>query len=128
MTIHQSAEDYLETILVLQERHGEVRSIDIATELQYTKASVSIAMKKLRENGYVNMDKNGMITLTDAGHEIADHIYSRHKCLTSFFIQLGVDPEVAAADACKVEHDLSDETFEKLLNHVMQHTGQNGAE
>lgn len=122
MTIHQSAEDYLETILVLKERHNEVRSIDIATELQYTKASVSIAMKKLRQNGYVEMDANGFITLTDAGQEIASQIYSRHKCLTSFFIQLGVDPEVAAADACRVEHDLSDETFEKLLEHVKQHT------
>lgn len=122
--IHQSAEDYLEAVLILKERKGMVRSVDIATELQYTKASVSIAMKKLRENGYVKMDDEGFITLTEAGQDIADHIYDRHKTLTSFFVQLGVNPEVAAADACRVEHDLSDETFEKLLEHVKGHTGK----
>ena len=121
MQIHQSAEDYLEAILMLKERKGAVRSIDIACELQFTKASVSVAMKKLRENGYIHMDKEGFITLTDAGMDIASHIYQRHKLLTRFFVELGVSPDVAAADACKVEHDLSDETFEKLLEHAKQH-------
>ena len=118
MQIHQSAEDYLEAILMLKERKGEVRSIDIACELQFTKASVSVAMKKLRENGYILMDKDGLITLTPAGMEVADHIYNRHKVLTELFERIGVSPEVAAADACKVEHDLSDETFERLQEHA----------
>ena len=121
MTIHQSAEDYLEAILMLKERNGAVRSIDIAAELEFTKASVSIAMKKLRENGYIQMDKDGFITLTDAGMQIASQIYGRHRYLTEFFVQLGVDPQVAAADACRVEHDLSEETFEKLVQHVKNH-------
>ena len=121
MQIHQSAEDYLESILMLQERNGSVRSIDIATELQFTKASVSIAMKKLRENGFIQMDGEGLITLTPSGMKIANSIYNRHKILTAFFIDLGVDPEVAAQDACKVEHDLSEETFQKLLEHARQH-------
>lgn len=115
MQIHQSAEDYLEAVLMLKERKGEVRSIDIAYELQFTKASVSVAMKKLRENGYILMDKDGLITLTPAGMEVASHIYNRHKVLTELFERIGVSPEVAAADACKVEHDLSDETFDCLL-------------
>ena len=118
MEIHESAEDYLESILMLKERKGMVRSIDIANELQFTKASVSVAMKKLRENGYIEVDADGFIGLTPAGLQIARHIYDRHKLLTEFFVHLGVSPEVAAADACKVEHDLSDETFEKLLGHA----------
>lgn len=118
MQIHQSAEDYLEAILMLRERNGAVRSVDIAAELEYSKASVSIAMKKLRENGYVAVDEDGFLTLTPAGEEIAGQIYRRHKALTDFFISLGVDPEVAAQDACKVEHDLSQETFERLLGHI----------
>ena len=118
MEIHESAEDYLESILMLKERKGMVRSIDIANELQFTKASASVAMKKLRENGYIEVDADGFIGLTPAGLQIARHIYDRHKLLTEFFVHLGVSPEVAAADACKVEHDLSDETFEKLLAHA----------
>lgn len=118
MQIHQSAEDYLEAILMLRERQGAVRSVDIAGELEYSKASVSVAMKKLRENGYVTVDKDGFLSLTPAGEGIAAHIYQRHKALTEFFIGLGVDPVVADRDACKVEHDLSQETFEKLLEHI----------
>ena len=118
MEIHESAEDYLESILMLRERKGMVRSIDIANELQFTKASVSVAMKKLRENGYIEVDADGFISLTPSGLSIARHIYDRHKLLTEFFVRLGVSPEVAAADACKVEHDLSDETFEKILAHA----------
>ena len=114
MTVHASAEDYLEAILNLRMRHGNVRSIDIANELNYTKPSVSVAMKKLRESGYIQMDPDGSIILLPEGEKIAQRIYERHRLLTDFFVHLGVDPEVAAADACKVEHDLSAETFEKI--------------
>lgn len=126
MQIHESAEDYLEAILMLQERQGAVRSVDIAGELEYSKASVSIAMKKLRENGYVVVDKDGFLSLTPAGEKIAAQIYRRHKALTDFFVSLGVAPEVAARDACKVEHDLSEETFERLLGHIKAVSGANG--
>ena len=118
MNIYESAENYLEAILSLHERNGLVRSIDIANELHFSKPSVSVAMKKLRESGYIEMDKEGFISLLPAGEEIASRIYERHKLLTRFFIRLGVDPEVAAADACKVEHDLSDETFQKIREHA----------
>lgn len=120
LQIHQSAEDYLETILILRERKGLVRSIDIASELGYSKASVSIAMKKLRESGYVEMDAEGFLTLTDAGQEIADRVYTRHKLLTAFFVRLGVSEEVASADACRIEHDISEETFQCLLAHAQR--------
>lgn len=118
MNIHQSAEDYLEAILKLRENHGMVRSIDVVRELGFSKPSVSVAMKNLRENGYIQMDDDGYITLLPPGEEIAQRIYGRHKLLTQIFIQLGVSPEAAAADACKVEHDLSDETFEKIKAHA----------
>ncbi len=114
MNIYESAEDYLEAILMIQERKGYVRSIDIAEELQFSKASVSIAMKKLRENGYVSVDHAGQITLLKPGREIAERIYERHKVLTSLFERLGVNHDTAAKDACKVEHDLSPETFNAL--------------
>ena len=119
MNIYESAENYLEAILSLHERHGLVRSIDIANELHFSKPSVSVAMKKLRESGYIEMDKDGFISLLPSGEEIARRIYERHKLLTQFFIRLGVDPEVAAADACKVEHDLSEETFQKIKEHAL---------
>jgi len=119
MNIYESAENYLEAILSLHERHGLVRSIDIANELHFSKPSVSVAMKKLRESGYIEMDKDGLISLLPSGEEIARRIYERHKLLTQFFIRLGVDPEVAAADACKVEHDLSEETFQKMKEHAL---------
>ena len=111
MTIHESAEDYLEAILILRERQGTVRSIDVVHQLELTKPSVSIAMKKLRENGYISMAADGLITLNESGMEIASRIYHRHRTLTELFTLLGVSPENAAADACKVEHDLSEETF-----------------
>ena len=119
MNIYESAENYLEAILSLHERHGLVRSIDIANELHFSKPSVSVAMKKLRESGYIEMDTDGFISLLPSGEEIARRIYERHKLLTQFFIRLGVDPEVAAADACKVEHDLSEETFQKMKEHAL---------
>lgn len=126
MVIHESAEDYLESILVLRERRGQVRSIDVVNELGYSKPSVSIAMKKLRESGYISMDTDGSITLSESGLEIASRIYGRHKTITRFFVLLGVDPAVAAEDACKVEHDLSDETFSRLKEFV-EHTEQNAS-
>ena len=123
MKIYESAEDYLEAILRLRERRGMVRSIDIANELHFSKPSVSVAMKKLRESGYIEMDDAGLIALLPAGEEIAQRIFERHRLLTDFFIRLGVDPEVAATDACKVEHDLSEETFQKIKDHAMRQRG-----
>lgn len=120
MVIHQSAEDYLETILILRNRIGMVRSIDIVNEMQFKKPSISVAMKKLRENGYILMNKEGYITLTDSGLAVAERIYERHRVLTDLFVCLGVDPEVAAADACKVEHDLSNETFARLKDYIQK--------
>ena len=121
MQIHESAEDYLEAILMLQERTGAVRSVDVANLLEFTKASVSVAMKKLRENGYVELDQEGFLLLTQTGREIAARVYDRHRVLTDFFVSLGVSPEVAVRDACKVEHDLSQETFEKLQAAARRH-------
>lgn len=120
MVIHESAEDYLESILILHQRRGMVRSIDIVNELGYSKPSVSIAMKKLRESGYITMAADGTITLNESGLEIANRVYSRHKAITKLFELLGVEPEQAAADACKVEHDLSDETFRCIRAFVEQ--------
>ena len=120
MKVYASAEDYLEAILSLRIRSGSVRSIDIANELNYSKPSVSVAMKKLRESGYIQMDADGSITLLPEGEEIAQRVYERHQLLTDFFIRLGVNPEVAAADACKVEHDLSEETFQKIKEHAQK--------
>lgn len=114
MKIHQSAEDYLETILELKEQLGIVRSIDIANELGYSKPSVSVAMKRLRENGYLEMDKEGYITLKPSGLEIAQRIYERHRVLRCLLLDLGVDEQTAAADACKIEHALSEQSFEKI--------------
>ena len=120
MNIYESSENYLEAILSLREQHGMVRSIDIANQLHFSKPSVSVAMKKLRESGYIEMDKDGLISLLPAGEEIARRIYERHQLLTQLFTRLGVDPEVAAADACKVEHDLSEETFQKIKEHAQK--------
>lgn len=114
MQIHESAEDYLEAILILQEKHGEVRSIDIVNQTGYTKPSISVAMKHLRENGYITMDENGYIALTGSGSAVAQRIYTRHRVLTHLLTEIGVGEETAAADACKIEHDLSDETFQKI--------------
>ena len=118
MNIYESAEDYLETILMLREQNGIVRSIDIAGHLGVSKPSVSVAMKKLRENGYIAMADDGHITLLPQGGEIARSIYERHRLLTDFFIRLGVPEDVAQVDACKVEHDLSAETFACIKRHV----------
>ena len=126
MVIHESAEDYLESILVLQERRGYVRSIDIVNELGYSKPSVSVAMKKLRESGYISMAPDGSITLNESGLEVASRVYGRHKTLTQFFVMLGENPEVASEDACKVEHDISNETFSKIREFVGEQGVQPG--
>lgn len=118
--IGKSAEDYLESMLILKEKNGYVRSVDISELLGVTKPSVSNAMKRLREEGYIEMNRSGFITVTEKGMEIADKIYTRHKKLTDYFIALGVDPEVAEDDACKIEHDISDQTFEALCNCIEQ--------
>ncbi len=117
MNIHESAEDYLETILMLKERIGAVRSIDIANELGYSKPSVSIAMKKLRENGYIEVAADGFITLCDSGLRIASRIYERHRTLADFLMSIGVDEETAFSDACKIEHDLSDQSYRQIKEH-----------
>lgn len=121
MKIQKASEDYLETMLILQESLGYIRSIDIAEHLGVTKPSVSYATKRLRENGYITMEKDGLITLTDDGMSIARKMFQRHKLLTEVFIKMGVDPEVAAEDACKIEHDLSQATFDaicRLAEHI----------
>ena len=123
MQIHESAENYLEAILALSEK-GNVRSIDVAQHLNFSKPSVSRAMSLLRENGSVIMDDDGLLHLTDTGYEIASRIYERHQLLTTWLTRLGVDPKVAAEDACKIEHDLSVESFEAIKNHVKD-VGQN---
>ena len=125
MMIHQSAEDYLETILMLTERLGKVRSIDVVRELGYTKASVSIAMRKLRENGYIAVDGEGNLTLLPPGREIAERIYSRHRLLQHFFMQLGVDEKTAAEDACKAEHILTEQTLEKIRQRALLQDAEN---
>ena len=114
MKIQESAENYLETILILKQRLGNVRSIDIANELNYTKPSISVAMKHFRENGYIIIDENGFISLTESGAEIAERVYKRHTLLTKALIYIGVSEETAREDACRIEHDISDETFCKL--------------
>ncbi len=111
MNIYESAEDYLEQILMLLEKKGHARSTDIAIGLNVTKPSVSFAMKNLRENGYINMGSDGLISLTDKGYAIARKIYDRHQVLTRLLVQVGVPEDIARKDACKVEHDISEESF-----------------
>ena len=118
MKIQESAENYLETILVLRRRNGHVRSIDIVNEMEFSKPSVSVAMKNLRENGYVEMDREGFLTLTEKGKSIAEMIYERHTLISKWLVSMGVDPKVAAEDACRMEHVISAETFEALKHHV----------
>lgn len=120
MNIMKSSEDYLEMMLMLKESKGYIRSIDIACELGVTKPSVSYATKRLRENGYISMNPEGLIELTDAGFKIAQKIYNRHKVISNFLISIGVSEKTAYEDACKMEHDISAETFEALLNHLEQ--------
>lgn len=118
MNIYESAEDYLERILILQEEKGEVRSIDIAHDMGFSKPSISVAMKKLKEAGLIIIDKNGFISLTKEGHVIADKVYERHTVLKKILIDIGVDPKQAEKDACKVEHVISEETFNAIKKKV----------
>ena len=118
MNIHESAEDYLEAILMLRNEKGYARSVDIAARLGVTKPSVSIAMKRLRENEYILMDEENLITLTPKGEEIAARIYERHTVLSACLKALGVSEEQAMEDACKIEHDISQETFDALKRHM----------
>lgn len=118
MKIQESAENYLETILVLGQENPYVRSIDIANELGFSKPSVSVAMKNLRTNGYILVDENGHITLTESGRAIAETIYERHTALSGWLMKLGVDRETASADACRIEHVISAESFAAIKAHV----------
>ena len=120
MQIHESAENYLETILMLSKKLPVVRSVDIANELDFKKSSVSIAMKNLREGGKITVTQAGYIYLTDSGRAIAEMIYERHEWLTNWLISLGVDSSIAAEDACKMEHVISKESLEALKNHFGQ--------
>ena len=110
----ESKEDYLERILMLSQKNGSVRSIDIAHDMGFSKPSVSVAMKKLREGGFILVDKEGLISLTEEGRVVAERTYERHKVIKSILISIGVSENVAEDDACKIEHELSDETFSKI--------------
>lgn len=118
MKIQKSAEDYLETILILQGRNGSVRSIDIAAEMDFSKPSVSVAMKHLRENGYIEVDAGGYITLLSPGREIAEKIYERHTLISKWLMSLGVSEKIALEDACRIEHVISDESFEAMKKSI----------
>ena len=120
MKIQESAENYLETILMLKNRKGAVRSIDIANELEFSKPSVSVAMKNLRENGYIEVDGDGFISLLPSGVAIAEKIYERPTAISDWLVALGVDPAVAAEDACRIEHVISAESFEAVKKHVQR--------
>ena len=121
MAIHASAEDYLEAMLMLKEERGYIRSVDVAEKLGVTKPSVSYVTKRLRENGYITTDPAGMIVLLEPGLEIAERMYERHKLLTELLTGLGVSPETAREDACKIEHDLSVESFDAIRRHAREH-------
>ena len=118
MKIHESAENYLETILILSQKNGNVRSIDIANELTFSKPSVSVAMKNLRNAGHVLVDGDGYITLTKSGRQIAETIYERHTLISDWFIRLGVPEKIAREDACRIEHVISAESFAAIKKHV----------
>ena len=122
MGLHESAEMYLETIYQLQRQRGSVRSVDVAEFMGYSKPSVSRAVGLLKQGGYLLMDKDGTLTLTDTGFALAEKIYERHEILTNLLVRLGVSPETAAEDACKMEHVISDETFEAMKKHMHEYT------
>lgn len=124
MPIHESGENYLETILMLKKRIGQVRSIDIVHEMEFSKPTVSIAMKQLRENGYIQMDAEGYITLTEAGSEIAERIYERHYMVAEILMALGVDEKTAYQDSCRIEHDLSEQSFRCIKEHYLKNKGK----
>lgn len=124
MQILRASEDYLEAMLMMQKKYGYIRSIDVAEKLGVTKPSVTYATKRLRENGYITMDRDGLITLTESGMAIAAQMLDRHNTLTGFLVAIGVDPETAEADACKMEHDISQQTYLAICNHAKERQGQ----
>ena len=120
MVVNEPAENYLETILILSKSHPVVRSVDIAEEMGFKKSSVSVAMKNLREKNHITVTREGFIYLTDSGRQIAEMIYERHELLSKWLIRLGVDPAIAARDACRMEHVISPESFAAIKDHVRQ--------
>ncbi|MBE7053801.1 MAG: metal-dependent transcriptional regulator [Ruminococcaceae bacterium] len=120
MKIKESAENYLETILIIKNKKGLVRSIDVANELSVTKPSVSVAMKKFREDGYITVDKEGYILLTDKGYEIANRMYERHLIIAKTLMALGVSESIAYEDSCKIEHHISDESFDRIKEFLLK--------
>ncbi len=120
MALQESGEMYLETILILSQSNPTVRSIDISEYMNYSKPSISRAVGLLKKGGYILVDRDGFITLTDSGRNVAEKIYARHRVLTKMLIGLGVNPDVAAADACKIEHNISDESFAAIRRHMEQ--------
>lgn len=121
MELHESAENYLETILMLKNKNGSVRSIDIASEMSFSKASVSVAMKSFKQNGYITVDENGYIELTPGGLAVAEKVYERHEIIAKALIAIGVSDETAYEDSCKIEHDISNESFELLKKYLIKH-------
>ncbi len=121
MTLNESSEDYLETILILSKELPVVRSVDIAEDMGFKKSSVSVAMKNLAENGYIEKPKSGFITLTDKGRQVAERVYERHQFLSSWLIQLGVDEMTALTDACRLEHYMSNTSFEAMKKFIIEH-------
>ena len=121
MKVLESAENFLEAILMIREEKGMVRAIDVVNHLGFSKPSVSVAMKHLETDDFIRRDKDGFIYLTDSGEEIAEMIFERHNLLTDIFVKIGVDPETAREDACKIEHDLSEETFEQIKRAYTAH-------
>lgn len=119
--IEESKEDYLETILILQNRNGSVRAVDIAAELDFSKPSVSVAMKKLRQDECISVDENGLITLTDRGRKLAELVYKRHMLFYDWLISLGVGKEIATQDACRIEHVISTESFAAIRRYIEKH-------
>ena len=118
---NESIEDYLECILILGEKKPVVRSVDVASEMGFKKSSVSVAMKNLREKGHIIVSEEGYISLTESGRQIAEMIYERHRLLTDWFVKIGVDPQIAADDACRLEHDISQESFDAIKKYIMSH-------
>ncbi len=122
MKIKESAENYLESILMIKIQKGYVRSIDVANKLNFTKPSVSVAMKNLREDGYISMDPDGGIALTEKGRKIAESVYERHRIIAKALMALGVDEDTAYEDSCKIEHDISELSFTKIKEHLAKHS------
>jgi len=124
MVIHEAAENYLETIYMIRRRDGSCRSVDVASELGYSKPTISVMMKNLRENGYIRIDDGGELILTESGMEIALRMFERHEIISKVLMMMGVAEETARKDACKIEHDISDETFEAIKKHLQRVEGK----